>query len=147
MTHIICTWSHIMHTNCKVGRISHMSAFSCMHTPQRLPAPPSFLSSDVFFMLTLCSALGTLCGFPPYTALPSPFRMSLWDNIVFIFPLNFYTFVFFPPSPFKSCHFSSYGFFVCWFLFSVLFPVANSVLVSNWNHGSTTTRRQQWNNQ
>lgn len=117
MTHIICTWSHIMHTNCKVGRISHMSALHCMHTPQRLPAPPSFLFSDVFFMLTLCSALGTLCGFPPYTALPNPFRMSLWDNIVFIFQLNFYTFVFFPPPPFMSCYFSSYSFLVCWFLF------------------------------
>ncbi len=97
LTHIICTCSHIMHTNCKVGRIGHMSAFPCVHTPTgRLPFPPSLLFSDVFFMLTLCSALGTPCSFPPYTALPSPFRMFLRDNIVFIFQLNFYTFVFFP---------------------------------------------------
>lgn len=144
MTHIICTWSHIMHTNCKVGRISHMSAFPCMPPPHRPPAPPSFLFSDVFFMLTLCSALGTLCGFPPYTALPNPFRMSLWDNIVFIFQLNFYTFVFFPPCLLLRVAIFPHTISLCAdFLFSVLFVWLPTLFWSE----TETTRQQQWNNQ
>lgn len=41
LTHIVCTSSHIMHTDCKVGRISHMSAFLCMHTPTGRPPLPA----------------------------------------------------------------------------------------------------------
>lgn len=101
-----------------------------MHAhPHRPPAPPCFVSSDVFFMLTLCSALGTSCGFPPYTARPSPLRMFLWANIVFIFQLNFYTFVFFfPPFFFWGVAILSHTVSLC--------AVLSSLLSLSWKNAS-----------
>lgn len=100
------------------------ATFPSMYTPTGRLVLPSFRFPDVFFMLTLYSALGTSCGFPLYTSLPSPFRMFLRGNIVFIFQLNFYTFVFFHFFSFKG-YFSSYNVLVCCFLLSVLFVLKN----------------------
>lgn len=102
----------------------HVCIFMCVFTPTPSPPPslppPPPSSSDVFSVLTLCTASTTSCGFCQTQPIwLSPFGVFFCDNMVYIFQLNFYSFVFLPLlPPFKDfCFFSPMN----WFSFPRLF--------------------------